>query len=82
MSKLFNSLSNTILNSPYISRWSVLVIDSLVATFATVSVYLVLGFFIKSEPVFSRYAYIAASAFVTSVVTFLREFIEKGLYES
>lgn len=46
-------------------------IDSLVATFATVSVYLVLGFFIKSEPVFSRYAFIAGITFPVSIATFL-----------
>lgn len=46
-------------------------IDSLVATFATLSVYLVLGFFIKSEPIFSHYAFIAAVTLFVSITTFL-----------
>ena len=70
MRNFYKRLSNKIINSPYISRWSVLVIDSFIATFATLSVYLVLGFFVKSEPVFSRYAYIALFSLVTSLGTF------------
>ena len=69
MSNIYKRISNKIINSPYISRWSVLVIDSLVATFATVSVYLVLGFFVKSEPVLERYMFIALAALITSMVT-------------
>ena len=64
MRNFYKRLSNKIINSPYISRWSVLMIDSFIATFATLSVYLVLGFFVKSEPVFSRYAYIALFSLV------------------
>lgn len=45
-------------------------IDTFIATFATVSVYLVLGFFVKSEPILSRYLYIALFAFVSSICTF------------
>ena len=70
MSKLFNSLSNTILNSPYISRWSVLMIDSFISTFATLSVYLVLGFFTRSEAPFSTFGFIALTALVVSLLVF------------
>ena len=70
MSNIYKHISNRIINSPYISRWSVLLIDTFIATFATVSVYLVLGFFAKSEPILSRYLYIALFAFVSSICTF------------
>lgn len=70
MSNIYKHISNRIINSPYISRWSVLLIDTFIATFATVSVYLVLGFFVKSEPILSRYLYIALFAFVSSICTF------------
>lgn len=71
MNNFYKSLSNKIINSPYVSRWSVLVIDTLVATFATMSVYLVLGFFTNTIPVFNRYAFIGTSALVTTMATFL-----------
>ena len=71
MNNFYKSLSNKIINSPYISRWSVLIIDTIVATFATMSVYLVLGFFTNSIPVFTRYAFIGASTLVTTMATFL-----------
>lgn len=70
MKNIYKKISSRVINSPYISRWSVLMIDSFIATFATLSVYLVLGFFVKSEPVFSRYAYIALFSLVTSIGTF------------
>ncbi|MBE6223860.1 MAG: polysaccharide biosynthesis protein [Bacteroidales bacterium] len=70
MSNIYSIISNKVINSPYISRWSVLLIDSFIATFATVSVYLVLGFFAKSEPILSRYMYIALLSFVSSITTF------------
>ena len=71
MNNFYKSLSNKIINSPYISRWSVLIIDTIVATFATMSIYLVLGFFTNSIPVFTRYAFIGASTLVTTMATFL-----------
>ena len=71
MNNFYKRLSNKIINSPYISRWSVLIIDTLVATFATMSVYLVLGFFTNTIPVFTRYAFIGASTLVTTMATFL-----------
>lgn len=70
MSNIYKYISNRIINSPYISRWSVLLIDTFISTFATVSVYLVLGFFVKSEPILSRYLYIALLAAVSSICTF------------
>lgn len=45
-------------------------IDTFISTFATVSVYLVLGFFVKSEPILSRYLYIALLAAVSSICAF------------
>ena len=71
MNNFYKRLSNKFINSPYISRWSVLIIDTIVATFATMSVYLVLGFFTNTIPVFSRYAFIGASTLVTTMATFL-----------
>lgn len=71
MNNFYKRLSSKIINSPYISRWSVLIIDTIVATFATMSVYLVLGFFTNTIPVFSRYAFIGASTLVTTMATFL-----------
>ena len=71
MNNFYKRLSNKIINSPYISRWSVLVIDTLVATFATMSVYLVLAFFTNINPVFSRFAFIGISALVSSMATFI-----------
>ena len=46
-------------------------IDTLVATFATMSVYLVLGFFVNVPPVFSRYAVIGCSSIAVTMATFL-----------
>ena len=46
-------------------------IDTLVATFATLSVYLVLGFFLNTEPVFSRYAFICGASIVVTMSTFI-----------
>lgn len=71
MSNIYRKISDKIVNSPYISRWSVLMIDSLVATFATTSVYLVLGFFIKSDPSFFRYAFVAISSLIATIATFM-----------
>ena len=56
-----------------------LIIDSLVATFATLSVYLVLGFFFNSEPIFSRYALIGASALIVTSVIFQMLGINRGI---
>ncbi len=70
MNNFYRSISDKIVNSPYISRWSVLAIDTFVATFATLAVYLVLGFFVKNEPMAHRYLYTSAFAVVTSLFTF------------
>lgn len=71
MNKIFSKISNKIVNSPYLSRWSVLVIDSLVASFATVSVYLILGFFVKSTAPLSCYLIVALSGVAACIGTFL-----------
>lgn len=79
MSSIFNSISNKILNSPYISRWSVLMIDSLVSTFATLSVYLVLGFFTRSEAPFSTFGFIALTALLVSLGVFYTFGTHRGI---
>lgn len=79
MNNFYNRISNKIVNSPYISRWSVLTIDSLVATFATVSVYLILGFFVKSTAPFSCYLIVAGLAFGVSMFTFLLFGTHRGI---
>ena len=79
MNNFYNRISNKIVNSPYISRWSVLTIDSLVATFATVSVYLILGFFVRSSAPLSCYLIVAALAFVVSMCTFLLFGTHRGI---
>lgn len=71
MNTIYNRISNRIVNSPYLSRWSVLIIDSLVSMFATTSVYLILGFFVKSQAPFSCYLLVAALSFLASMGTFL-----------
>ena len=79
MKGFYNKVSNKIVNSPYISRWSVLTIDSLVTTFATVSVYLILGFFVKSTAPFSCYLTVAVLAFSISMFTFLLFGTHRGI---
>ena len=71
MNSFYSRLSDKIVNSPYLSRWSVLVIDSLVATFSTISVYLILGFFVKSSAPNSCYLLIALLSLLVSMATFL-----------
>ena len=71
MVSLFSRISDRIVNSQYLSRWIVLVIDSLVATFATISVYLILGFFVRSDAEFSCYLNIALISFIVTLLTFL-----------
>lgn len=70
VNSFLSRLSHKIINSPYISRWSVLAIDTFLSTFATLSVYLVLGFFTKSEANFLTYLYIALTAMLVSMLTF------------
>lgn len=79
MNKFYSRLSNKIVNSPYLSRWSVLVIDSLVASFATVSVYLILGFFVKSSAPFSCYLLVALLGIVACIGTFLLFGTHRGI---
>lgn len=79
MDKFYSRLSNKIISSPYLSRWSVLVIDSLVASFATVSVYLILGFFVKSPAPFSCYLLTALLGLVVSMCTFLLFGTHRGI---
>lgn len=79
MANIYNRLSNKIVNSPYISRWTVLLIDSFVATFATVSVYLILGFFVKSTAPLSCYLFVAILSLAISMGTFLLFGTHRGI---
>ncbi|MBO5407320.1 MAG: polysaccharide biosynthesis protein [Bacteroidales bacterium] len=79
MNRFYSKLSNKIVNSPYLSRWSVLIIDSLVASFATVSVYLILGFFVKSSAPFSCYLLVALLGVVSCIGTFLLFGTHRGI---
>lgn len=71
MKSFYATLSNKIVNSQYLSRWSVLIIDSLVATFGTVSVYLILGFIVRSEAPFSTYFLIVLFSMLVTMGIFL-----------
>ena len=79
MRNIYSRLSDKIVNSPYISRWSVLMIDSSVTAFATVSVYLILGFFVKSEAPFSCYLIVALLSFFVGMGTFLLFGTHRGI---
>ena len=54
-------------------------IDSFVAAFATVSVYLVLGFFVRSEAPFSCYCLIALISFLVNLGVFLMFGTHRGI---
>lgn len=71
MSSTLRKISTSIVNSPYLSRWVVLVIDTFVGTFATLAVYLVLGFFIRSSAPASTYGLIALISCVVNVAVFM-----------
>lgn len=71
MSSTLRKLSTRIVNSPYLSRWVVLLIDTIISTFATMSVYLVLGFFIRSQAPAGTYGYIAIASILASVGVFI-----------
>lgn len=71
MSLTLRKISNRIVKSPYLSRWVVLSIDTLVSTFATLSVYLVLGFFTGQPARIFLYGLIALTAGVVSAGIFM-----------
>ncbi|MEG0518333.1 MAG: nucleoside-diphosphate sugar epimerase/dehydratase [Bacteroidales bacterium] len=71
MSSILRKISARIVNSPYLSRWVVLIIDTVVGIFATLSVYLVLGFFIRSAAPASTYGYIALLSAMVNVGVFI-----------
>ncbi|MEG1485549.1 MAG: nucleoside-diphosphate sugar epimerase/dehydratase [Bacteroidales bacterium] len=71
MSSTLKKISHTVVNSPYLSRWVVLLIDVFVVTFATLSVYLVLGFFIRSTAGVLTYALVALTGFFVSTGVFV-----------
>lgn len=71
MKSFYATISNKIVDSQYLSRWSVLIIDSFVSSFATLSVYLILGFFVKSEAPFQTYLIVGMLSFFASMGMFL-----------
>ena len=71
MNSFYAAVSNKIVDSQYLSRWSVLMIDSFVSSFASLSVYLILGFFVKSDAPFQTYLLVGMLSFFTSMGIFL-----------
>ena len=71
MKSFYATVSNKIIDSQYLSRWIVLLIDSFVSSFATLSVYLVLGFFVKSDAPTFTYVLVGMLSFFASMGMFL-----------
>ncbi len=76
MDNILTKISDRIVNSQYLSRWMVLFIDSFVAAFATLSVYITLGFFVRSTAPTSTFVWI----FVLSLFTSMGVFVLFGTY--
>lgn len=79
MKTFYSKISSKIVDSQYLSRWSVLVIDSLIASFATLSVYLILGFFVKSDAPLTCYLIVAGLSLLFSMGLFLFLGTYKGI---
>ena len=79
MKSFYATISNKIVDSHYLSRWSVLIIDSFVSSFATLSVYLILGFFVKSEAPFQTYLFVGMLSFFASMGMYLLFGIHRGI---
>ena len=71
MKSFYATVSNKIIDSQYLSRWIVLLIDSFVSSFATLSVYLILGFFVKSDAPTITYVLVGMLSFFASMCMFL-----------
>lgn len=72
-------LCENIVNSPYVSRWVVLGIDSVASAVATGIVYLTIGFFIRSSAPAMTYGCILLSSFAVSTGIFLLCGTYKGI---
>lgn len=68
-----------IVGSKYLSRWIVLAIDSFVSAFATLSVFLVLAFFVRSTAPLSAFVLISILSLVVTAITFALLGIHKGI---
>ncbi len=71
MSTTLKKILTRLVNSPYLSRWLVLLIDTVICTFATMSVYLVLGFFINYHVPGFTYGFITLTAIAVSIAVFM-----------
>ena len=71
MNNLLTKISDKIVNSQYISRWMVLFIDAFVAAFATLSVYVILGFFVRSTAPSLTFLWVFLLSFFTSMGVFV-----------
>jgi FlaA1/EpsC-like NDP-sugar epimerase len=69
-------LSRIIVDSPYFSRWIVLGLDTLLSGIATVGIFLILGFYVRSTVPLSAYV----SIFFTSYLVSGGIFIALGTY--
>ena len=71
MSSTLKKLSKWVVRSPYLSRWVVLAIDSIASMFASLLVYVVIAFFIRSSAPGSAYLIIALVSFLVSAIVFV-----------
>ncbi|MBO5919707.1 MAG: polysaccharide biosynthesis protein [Bacteroidales bacterium] len=70
MKPFYEKLSRIIVNTQYFSRWTVLVIDSLIATFATLCVFILLNFLGHSLVAADTLLYFVGISLLVSVGTF------------
>lgn len=71
MSLALWKISTRIVKFPYLSRWVVLFIDTIVSASATLSAYLLLALFMERPGLFSAYGFITLSAVIVSTGIFL-----------
>lgn len=71
MSSTLKKLSKWVVRSPYLSRWVVLAIDSIASMLASLLVYVVIAFFIRSSAPGSAYLIIALVSFLVSAIVFV-----------
>ncbi len=71
MGGTLKKLSKIVVNSPYLSRWVVLLIDTFVSALATLAVYIVIGFFVRPIVPLESYGYITLSSILVSSTIFI-----------
>lgn len=71
MGTSLRKISRLIVDSPYFSRWIVLGIDTLLSGIATVGIFLILGFYVRSEAPFSVYMAIFGTSYIISASIFI-----------